>query len=286
VPVISKFALRAMAFLKNPQQLLDRHGPGLLMFVLMMGLAALLAHWTWVFFAPALETAQEAAAPSATQINLQAAEQTVVSAHLFGEAKSGASGAAEAISTLGIKLKGVFAALGNLPGFAIVNTGAKTDLPVKVNDEFVPGVTLESVHPRHIIVRRAGVSERINLEGKADTALFPGAPSNAAATAGGNTYNVSRNELMATLQSGRGAGLGRFSPNPGGGMLIDDAPSGSISEKLGLRQGDVVRRVNGQPVSSQADVNRLSQQFGPGAQITAEVTRDGRPLQLSYVVQQ
>ena len=38
----------------------------------------------------------------------------------------------------------------------------------------MPGVKLESVHPRHIIVNRSGVAERINLEEKSgDRQLLP-----------------------------------------------------------------------------------------------------------------
>ena len=57
-------------------------------------------------------------------------------------------------------------------------------------------------------------------------------------------------------------------------------------EKLGIKTGDVITGVNGQPVNSQGDLVRLYQQFGTLSSIRAEVRRGGAPVMLSYTIQQ
>jgi general secretion pathway protein C len=71
-------------------------------------------------------------------------------------------------------------------------------------------------------------------------------------------------------------------PNAGGGFLVRELQPGSIYEKLGLRPGDVIRTVNGQPVSSMDDVMRLYQQFGSAERVQVDVQRGGRSESLYY----
>ncbi|MDQ3195507.1 MAG: PDZ domain-containing protein, partial [Pseudomonadota bacterium] len=80
--------------------------------------------------------------------------------------------------------------------------------------------------------------------------------------------------------------LGGVEVNPTGGVTISNVPDGSLTQKLGLQQGDVLNRINGQAVSSNNDLARLYQQFGQVSQITVEGTRNGKPINLSYTVQQ
>ena len=44
--------------------------------------------------------------------------------------------------------------------------------------------------------------------------------------------------------------LGKIGVPPGGGVRLDEAPPGSLANRLGLQPGDVVKRVNGQAVAT------------------------------------
>ena len=268
---------------KKARLWLDAYAPRAAMLLLLVLLAWVLAHWTWLWLEP--QQPLSAAHTTAQQFDLNAAAQSIGAAHLFGQAATRvSSGEVEMLSTLNIRVKGIFAAVGTLPGFAIVNTDAKTDQPVRVGMEIQPGVLLQAVYPRHIIVSNNGIDERVNLEGKDTASLLQTREAVVTAT-GSNRYAISHSEWLATMQQGGAANLGRISQNPGGGMLVEAAPSGSLAEKIGLQQGDVVRMVNGSGISSQADVIRLAQQFNPGTQVNIEVMRAGRPVNLSYTVQ-
>ena len=67
--------------------------------------------------------------------------------------------------------------------------------------------------------------------------------------------------------------------------MVDEVPPGSLAERLGLQQGDVIRSVNGKPLASPADFAQIYQQQGQ-SQIKVEGIRGGRPLNLNYNVQQ
>jgi general secretion pathway protein C len=127
----------------------------------------LAARWVAYFAAPA----ESAPPPSRERPQLGAAAQTLAGAHLFGVAAAG-----ETVSNLNIKLRGVFAGGGTATGYAIMNAGGR-DEATRIGAEVVPGVTLEAVHAGHVVVRRAGALERVNLEervgGPAPSASLP-----------------------------------------------------------------------------------------------------------------
>jgi S1-C subfamily serine protease len=195
---------------------------------------------------------------------------------------------------------------------------------VKVGTEVMPGIVLDSVFARHVLLRRQGVVEKIEFEERAPPAGAGGivpvaralpSPGRAlgARTVPGvqpapaaqplpapaeqfrltpralnpNTTGISRSELNQSLQDPKQlANLGRVDASPGGGIGIQEVPPGSLLEKLGLQQGDVVRSLNGVPVNSQADLMRLYQQLGQVGQVRVDGMRAGGALQLNYNIGQ
>ncbi len=259
-----------------PKRLIDA-----LTIALLVLLGWQLAWWTWHFLAP---VTAPAAAPAAIAVSPEAARR------LFGEAPAATAAAA---SNAGIRLKGVYAIDGKTLSAAVVNTGGKRDSAVRVGEEIQPGTRLASVHPDHIVISRSGVRERIDLERRA--AAFPSKPGGAdlqgfrltVAAKGNNAYSLSRTELNTVLQDPRQMNyLGRIGMHPSGGVRLDQAPAGSLPSKLGLKEGDVIKNVNGQPVNSPGDLARLYQQFATLSQIRAEVIRGGAPMLLTYQIQQ
>src|SRR5262245_64851406 len=138
--------------------------PTLAMLALLMLAGWLGAQWFLYF-----TTHGDASPPPERQrVQLGAAAEGLASAHLFGAAPTSASG--EVVSNLNIKLKGVFASGADAPSMAILNTGDR-DQAARVGGEIVPGVVLESVHPRHVLLRRGGALERVNLEERQQVAV-------------------------------------------------------------------------------------------------------------------
>ena len=272
-----------MAALANSEQRKNGVIGTLAIVALTLVLAFQLAHWTWVFIAPP----EVAATPQP-----DAGVDMAAIAKLFGAAPP-SSGVA---STSGLRLKGVVAPDGGPIASAIFSTGSGKDIAVFVEREITPGVTLLEVKPDHVIVSRAGARERIELDVARSLASSGrggarGVGSRAGfrvnvARSGESSYSFSRRELDEALRDPNQLGyLGVLGTPPGGGVRMDAAPAGSLAQKLGLQPGDIIRRINGQPVSSSGDLARFYQQFATTSVINAEIQRGTQVLQLSYAIQ-
>ena len=248
---------------------------------LVLVLAYQLAYWTWVFVSPPGIPAS--AAPRA-DVDLAAI------ARMFGAAPPAGSAAA---SSSGLRLKGVVAPTPGTAASAIFSTGSGRDIAVFVGREVQPGVKLAQVHPDHVLVTRAGVEERIDLEAARSIAgggANPGARQGGfrlnVARTGANAFTLSRKELDEALRDPNQLNyLGALGTPPGGGVRMEQAPAGSLAAKLGLQPGDIIRKVNGQTVASQGDLARVYTQFNSLSLVQAEVQRGGNTVQLSYSVQ-
>ena len=248
-------------------------------FLLVLVLAWQLAHWTWVFVAPAPGATAPQAAPG---VNLAAI------AKLFGAAAPAGN---PAVTTGTLKLKGVIAPDAGPAASAIFSTGAGKDIAVFVDRDVQPGVKLVEVKPEYAVISRGGVRERIDLEAPRNSsrgtaiARAQGFRLNVAKS-GANNYSISRKELDDALKDPNQLGyLGQIGVPPGGGVRMDAAPAGSLAAKLGLQSGDIIRKVNGQAVASTGDLARLYQQFATTSLIQAEVQRGTATVQLSYAIQ-
>jgi general secretion pathway protein C len=246
---------------------------------LVLVLAWVLAKWTWTFVAP---PAQSPAAAAATGIDLAAV------AKLFGGAAPWGPAAASG-STSGIRLKGVVAPSPADIGSAVFNLGGK-DIAVSLGGEIQPGMKLVSVARDHAVISRAGVPERVDLDTR--MAAVPrsvgGQPSGfrlAVGRSGTNAFSFSRKDLESALQDPNQLNfLGRIGVPPGGGVRLDEAPPGSLAARLGLQPGDVIKKVNGQPVASAGDLARLHQQFATTSLVQAEVQRGTGVVQFNYTI--
>jgi general secretion pathway protein C len=252
----------------------------LLVVALVLALAWQLAYWTWVFATPAQRAA---APPSGGDVDLAAI------ARLFGATLPGAASAA---SGSALRLKGVIAPTPGVEASAIFSAGGGKDIAVYIDREVQPGVKLVEVDPDHVVVTRGGVREHIALEAPraAPAAARPGARNQGfkltVARSGSNNFSLSRKELDDALRDPNQLNyLGQIGMPPKGGVRMDAAPPNSLAQKLGLQPGDIIKKVNGQPVASTGDLARLYTQFATLSMVQAEVQRGTSTVQLSYSIQ-
>ena len=277
---MSTIAVPAVRAASQPKSLPHRLA-ALLTLLLLLVLAWQLAHWTWHFAAP------RDAISSTTASNAPA--DWSAARRLFGDAPA----ASTAASNTGIRLKGVFAVDGKTLSAAVVNTGGKRDVAVRLGEEVEKGVTLASVQPDHIEISRNGARERVDLDKRLvpPGPLRPGAPGTRGfrinvANTGANQFSLSRSELNTTLQDpSQLTYTGRIGIAPQGGVRMDSAPAGSLPDKLGLKEGDVIKSINGQSVNSPGDLARLYGQFSSITNIRVEVVRGGNPVALNFQIQ-
>lgn len=246
----------------------SRRGLPLLNLLLLLALAALLAHWTWRFAAPLPPPPPPAGGGDVRSGNDL---DTLRAAGLFG-GKAATTAAAEAPTALDIKLQGVFAAPPGRRAMAVVST-AGGEQAVARGEEIQPGVVLEEVAADHVILLNRGLRERLDLE-------TPGGPLAAAVPGDRQVTGQDIRQALASPQS-VGVQVGE-SAGPLAGLQIVRVDEGGLAARLGLQSGDTVRMVNGMPVTSVQDLTRLLSDAGNVERITVVGERQGAPLTLSY----
>lgn len=70
-----------------------------------------------------------------------------------------------------------------------------------------------------------------------------------------------------------------------GGLKIQSLEKGGIYEKLGLKQGDVIRAINGKPMNNQKDVLEVTSRMKTTDKIEIELVRDGLTKKMIYQIQ-
>lgn len=149
-------------------------------------LGAVLAYWTWAWFAPRAEPRMEA---SAVQ-NGSAAS----AGGLFGTVPRGQAAAAP--TGIAIKLLGVVAASGGRRGYAVVQLEGKQILAVHEGEDIAPGIRLAEVDADHVILERNGVRE---------TLAWPQRPGSAPASAQVDGTAAAQTPAVAAAQAAAAA---------------------------------------------------------------------------------
>jgi type II secretory pathway component PulC len=68
-------------------------------------------------------------------------------------------------------------------------------------------------------------------------------------------------------------------------LQIKDIPKDSIFERLGLQNGDFLKSVNGKPLTSQKQLDELTEQLSGGSgKIKMQIIRQGKPIELVYKI--
>jgi serine protease Do len=65
------------------------------------------------------------------------------------------------------------------------------------------------------------------------------------------------------------------------GALVSNVERGSAADKAGLKSGDVIRKVNGQPVITGGDLTALVSVAKPGDKLALDVWRDGKTVSVN-----
>jgi len=205
------------------------------------------------------------------------------SVQLFGRAAPRAPAAETSVapSNLNMTLTGVAArAVG---GCALVIVQGQPEAAFCAGEEVSPGVRLDTVERDRIVIVRNGVREAIfmkDAEGPAVGVAVPPPP--IVQSVGADRQVVDRRQLQQQLGRPEFLNQALIVPNPDGGFLVRQVQAGSLYEKLGLRPGDVIKNVNGQPLTSMDDVMRLYQQFGTAQRVLVDVQRQGKSETLYY----
>ena len=233
-----------------------------------------LAQGTWRVLQPTSPAVARAGGADLTDL------RALGSVQLFGRAapRSPAVEASVAPSNLNMTLTGVAARATG--GCALVIVQGQPEAAFCSGEEVSPGVRLDTVERDRIVIVRNGVREAVFMKDAEGAAAVPPPP--IVQSVGADRQIVDRRQLQQQLGRPEFLNQALIVPNPDGGFLVRQVQAGSLYEKLGLRPGDVIRNVNGQPLTNMDDVMRLYQQFGTAQRVLVDVQRQGRNETLYY----
>jgi len=115
-------------------------------------------------------------------------------------------------------------------------------------------------------------------------------------TANGLGFAISTAELLPEMEQLRAQAKGTASESGylgvqlkrrtdgGSGALVGEVVHGSGAEKAGIKVGDVVVAVNGQPITGQAALSATIRDLAPGDTAAVSLTRNGKPVDADVVL--
>ena len=260
------------------------------------GAAWILVRWFWLLVAgPAIDTAnpqQPSTLPATTVAAVDPGQYA-----LFGRAglspvrTSEPEALAETESAL--ELRGLAAGEGG-GGLAVI-AGPDGQRVYRVGDSLPGGGRLAAVSAQYVVIERDGRREKLSLP-RSRLAGSPGV----SATARKRPVSTESRRLpgIRGAASGPGeqvsapvggslppdmqqlAGAVRVAPTAGQGFRVFPGNNREWFDRAGLRAGDVVSAVNGQPVANMQMAVAMLRRIDPGSRVSVTVLRDGREVQL------
>lgn len=178
----------------------------------------------------------------------------------FATAQAQASAAAPAPAASGFTLFGTRMSFGGAPGSAIIAGADGVQESYAIGDEIAPGVRLLSVGFDFVLVGGNGSEQRLAMEGADPPVAAAAAPSSAGSGLALTPAAIRNNVALAPRVV-----AGRVN-----GFLVSATGNPSVLSRTGLREGDIITQVNGQPLTDPA---ALQSQLSPGARLSLTVER-------------
>ena len=92
------------------------------------------------------------------------------------------------------------------------------------------------------------------------------------------TGKVTRGYLGITIRSLDEGFANQFKVPDTGGALVEDVAIGGPSDKAGIKNGDVIRKLNGQQIGDSGQFTARITNLNPGTVVTVDILRDGQAL--------
>jgi general secretion pathway protein C len=229
--------------------------------------------------------------------------QVIVDRNLFGAARVAErqeQSVEEIINlaptTLQVRLLGTIAG-DEKNGRAIIEDSKREQGLYRVGDD-IQGAVINRILRGKVVLRVNGRDEILTMADKEDsggqTAAPVGRPARTSSRAvrrassrDENTVTLSQDDITESLNNINDIITQvRVEPHMvdgvAQGLIVKNIAAGSIFERMGLADGDIVQAVNRRPIKSPDDVVALYQSLKSARRLNLQVTRGGQPQTLNY----
>jgi len=196
---------------------------------------------------------------------------------------------------LNLKLWGTAVTGDGADGFAIIeDLLTHKQRLYRVGDLVVEQATLERVEKRRVILARDGEKEVLELAFGLPASESTGSPGERAGDqriqrTGENQYVIDRREVEEAMQNlnkvfTQARAVPFFQNGKTVGFRVFAIHSGSIFEKIGLKNGDVIQSINGVELTDPTRALALFQELQGERHIAVELLRNNRSQNMSYEI--
>ncbi len=98
------------------------------------------------------------------------------------------------------------------------------------------------------------------------------------------TGKVSRGYLGVSIGNLTDALAKQFKVPDSSGALVTDVNRGGPADKAGLKNGDVIRKLNGQTIESRDQLTSVITDLNPGTEVKLDILRDGQPMTVNVTL--
>jgi general secretion pathway protein C len=170
--------------------------------------------------------------------------------------------------------------------FAVIEETDKRKQGLYKIGDSVQNATVKKILREKVVLRVGTKDEILTMEESAasrrDKRRRP-----SKSTERGTTITVSRKDIQNSLKDinnlmSQVRIRPHFKDGKSDGLSISRIKGGSIFSKLGLRNGDIVQKINGEPINSPDEVLMLYEKLKSGSRVSLEVTRKGEPKTMNY----
>ena len=155
-------------------------------------------------------------------------------------------------------------------------------------DDTVASATVVKIMRGMVVLHVDGRDEILAMEVKDGKNMERSAERTASGT--GNSIIVRKAEIDDAMKDmGRILTQARirpyFSAGESDGFIINRIKKGSIFQKMGMQNGDIIQGVDGQPIKSPDEMLKLYNGLKSGSAISLDIKRKGKEQSLKYVFQ-
>lgn len=250
-----------------------------------------LARWTWQLIAPIVPSGLHGIAITASAPPARFTVSDIESADLFGAAPVSAGNLdAIPVSSLNLVLTGIVEA--GSRSFALMKANGHHQAPFVVGQQVAPGTSLVAVYADRVLIRHEGRVESVLLKQPVSAGVQGLAPETTAIPPP-PVHRVRQGHYLVppALVKQEVANpeplfhQALMVPYEAGGFLIRSIAPGSLYQQLGLKPGDVIRSVNGQPIDSLAQAMQVYRHLPVSGEINLRILRNGHAKELHYRIQ-
>ncbi len=218
--------------------------------------------------------------PTATKI------ETITKANIFSVKTAPKTKVIEKpkATELKFRLVGTLVTPGRDPIAIIEDTAQKKQDAFQITEKIFDKATLKEIYSDKVVVDNQGALETLELkEG------LPGEPGESRIQSRDGSFTVPEEELSQALANlpvllSQARAVPYFRNGESVGMRLYAIKSGSMYEKLGLKNSDIIKNINQSPVTDPAKALKLFEDLKSQRSIQVVVEREGIDVPLQYQI--